>query len=113
MNNNEFIRGKRAEIDLISDGIYNCEELKELMKAFDTSELKLKNEVIPEEFYVSSTNDATYIIPINNDRYIKIGYEDYFKLQDNGDGTVIFSRPATKSEIQEILDCLKDSNRSK
>lgn len=113
MNNNEFIRGKRAEIDLISDGIYNCEELKELMKAFDTSELKLKNEAVPEEFYVSSTNDATYIIPINNDRYIKIGYEDYFKLQDNGDGTVTFSRPATKSEIQEILDCLKESNRSK
>ena len=112
MNNNELIRGKRAEIDLVSDGIYNCEELKELMKAFDTSELKLKNEVIPEEFYVSSTNDATYIIPINNDRYIKIGYED-FKLQDNGDGTLTFSRPATKSEIQEILDCLKDSNRSK
>lgn len=113
MNNNEFIRGKRAEIDLISDGIYNCEELKELMKAFDISELKLKNEVVPEEFYVSSTNYTTYIIPINNDRYIKIGYEDYFKLQDNGDGTVIFSRPATKSEIQEILDCLKESNRSK
>lgn len=76
MDNNEFIRGKRAEIDLVSDGIYNCEELKELMKAFGTSELKLKNEVIPEEFYVSST-------------------------------------PATKSEIQEILDCLKESNRSK
>ena len=113
MNNNEFIRGKRAEIDLVSDGIYNWEELKELVMPLDISEFELKNGIIPKEFYVSSTNNTTYIIPINNDRYIKIGYEDYFKLQDNGDGTVTFSRPATKSEIQEILDCLKDSNRSK
>lgn len=113
MNNNKFIRGKRAKIDLVSDGIYNCEELKELIKSFDISELELKNKVASEEFYVSSTKDTTYIFPINNDKYIKIGYEDYFKLQDNGDGTVTFSHPATKSETQEILDYLKENNKSK
>ena len=100
-------RGKRAELNLINDGIYTSDEIKEIIKPFDFEKFKC-DKVVPEKFYISTANEQIYIIPIPNDKPIKVIMPSPWQFKDLDEHTIELSRPATEEEKQALLNYIDE-----